>query len=204
MIDHFGRLWKWIFRKPSSPTEFMINLSIQSFILFLVPPSVTSGLRNINDREGLKLSRKNTCHETSAYFSPVNLSLITGESQREHRKTEENWKNPRIQCSYQQIWAVSLPYFKQGSEQEFLLQSNHTPPWVSIQIVCPKGGAYKLIKCKCSPLLWLLLLFGITWIIKLLVNPSGLPLFQEMCRNLFSHMHKCTQGDWAPGVGRLY
>ena len=43
--------------KPRSLTYFMFRLSIQNSISFLVPPSFPSGLRNIKEKGGLKLSR---------------------------------------------------------------------------------------------------------------------------------------------------
>ena len=46
----------WISLKLSS-AEFMINLSIQNFIPFLVPPLFPSELRNIEEKGGLKPSR---------------------------------------------------------------------------------------------------------------------------------------------------
>ena len=56
--SRFGRrCWNWVFLKPSSSAEFMINLFIQNFIPFLVMSLFPSRLRRVKGKGGLKLSR---------------------------------------------------------------------------------------------------------------------------------------------------
>ena len=54
--------------KPSSPAEFMINLSIQNFIPLLVLPLFPSGLKSIKEKGRLKPSR--TLWSALSYKSP--------------------------------------------------------------------------------------------------------------------------------------
>ena len=53
----FERLKPNLPLKPSSPAEFMINLSIQNFIPFLLLPPFPSGLRSIKEKRGLESNR---------------------------------------------------------------------------------------------------------------------------------------------------
>lgn len=75
---------------------------------------------------------------------------------------------------------------------DLLFQSKDTQPLVAIQIAHPGRRSCKLVKCKCSSLLQLLLL-RTAWIIGLLTS-WDLTLSQEMCQSKIRQLHNCTTG----------